>query len=177
MAALQANIGVIFQDFVRYQVTAQENIGFGRVEEVDDLTRIIAAADKGGAVPVIEKLPNGYQTMLGKTFEDSVDLSGGEWQKMALSRAFMRDAQILILDEPTAALDAKAEYDVYLRFAELTGGKTTIFISHRFSTVRMAQHILVLADGRLVEEGTHDQLMALGGSYAEMFTIQAERYR
>ncbi|MFZ4660386.1 MAG: ABC transporter ATP-binding protein [Caldilineaceae bacterium] len=177
VAALQANIGVIFQDFVRYQVTAQENIGFGRVEEVDDLTRIIAAADKGGAVPVIEKLPNGYQTMLGKTFENSVDLSGGEWQKMALSRAFMRDAQILILDEPTAALDAKAEYDVYLRFAELTGGKTTIFISHRFSTVRMAQHILVLADGRLVEEGTHDQLMALGGSYAEMFTIQAERYR
>ena len=177
VAALQANIGVIFQDFVRYQVTAQENIGFGRVEEIDDLTRIIAAADKGGAVPVIEKLPNGYQTMLGKTFEDSVDLSGGEWQKIALSRAFMRDAQILILDEPTAALDAKAEYDVYLRFAELTGGKTTIFISHRFSTVRMAQHILVLADGRLVEEGTHDQLMALGGSYAEMFTIQAERYR
>lgn len=176
-AALQANIGVIFQDFVRYQVTAQENIGFGRVEEVDDLARIMAAADKGGAVPVIEKLPNSYQTMLGKTFEDSVDLSGGEWQKMALSRAFMRDAQILILDEPTAALDAKAEYDVYLRFAELTGGKTTIFISHRFSTVRMAQHILVLADGRLVEEGTHDQLMALGGSYAEMFTIQAERYR
>ena len=177
VAALQANIGVIFQDFVRYQVTAQENIGFGRVAEVDDLARIMAAADKGGAVPVIEKLPNGYQTMLGKTFENSVDLSGGEWQKMALSRAFMRDAQILILDEPTAALDAKAEYDVYLRFAELTGGKTTLFISHRFSTVRMAQHILVLADGRLVEQGTHDQLMALGGSYAEMFTIQADRYR
>lgn len=177
VAALQANIGVIFQDFVRYQVTAQENIGFGRVEEVDALTRIMAAADKGGAVPVIEKLPNGYQTMLGKTFENSVDLSGGEWQKLALSRAFMRDAQILILDEPTAALDAKAEYDVYLRFAELTGGKTTLFISHRFSTVRMAQHILVLADGRLIEEGTHDQLMALGGSYAEMFTIQADRYR
>lgn len=177
VAALHQNIGVIFQDFVHYHVTAQENIGFGQVNDLDNMARIMAAADKGGAVPVIEKLPNGYQTMLGKTFDNSVDLSGGEWQKVALSRAFMRDAQILILDEPTAALDAKAEYDVYLRFAELTAGKTTVFISHRFSTVRMAQHILVLDDGRLVEEGSHDTLMAHGGQYAEMFTLQAERYR
>lgn len=175
--ALQQNIGVIFQDFVRYHLTVQENIGFGQVHAVADLARVMQAAEKGGAVQVIDKLPYGYQTMLGKTFDNSVDLSGGEWQKIALSRAFMRDAQLLILDEPTAALDARAEYDVYLRFAELTANKTTIFISHRFSTVRMAHHILVLADGRLVEEGTHDTLMALNGPYAEMFNVQAERYR
>ena len=114
---------------------------------------------------------------MGKTFDNSVDLSGGEWQKIALSRAFMRDAPILILDEPTAALDAKAEYDVYLRFSELTVNKITVFVSHRFSTVRMAQHILVLANGRLIEEGAHDRLMALNGQYAEMFNVQAERYR
>jgi ATP-binding cassette, subfamily B, bacterial len=177
VAALQQTIGVIFQDFVRYQVTAQENIGFGQVNYVDDIDRITQAAEKGGAVPVIAKLPHGYQTLLGKTFDHSVDLSGGEWQKLALSRGFMRDAQILILDEPTAALDAKAEYEVYQRFADLTANKTTIFISHRFSTVRMAQHILVLATGRLIEEGSHDFLMALAGQYAEMFNVQAERYR
>ena len=175
--ALRQNIGVIFQDFVRYHLTVQENIGFGQVHAVADLARVMQAAEKGGAIQVIDKLPYGYQTMLGKTFDNSVDLSGGEWQKIALSRAFMRDAQLLILDEPTAALDARAEYDVYLRFAELTANKTTIFISHRFSTVRMAHHILVLADGRLVEEGTHDTLMALNGPYAEMFNVQAERYR
>ncbi|MEM7532541.1 MAG: ABC transporter ATP-binding protein [Chloroflexota bacterium] len=173
---LQRNIGVIFQDFVRYELTALENIGFGQLAQFDDIVRVKQAAEKGGAASVIDKLPNHYQTMLGKTFDNSVDLSGGEWQKMALSRAFMRDAPILILDEPTAALDAKAEYDIYKRFAELTASKTTFFISHRFSTVRMAQHILVLDDGRLVEEGSHDTLMALGGQYAEMFTIQAERY-
>lgn len=177
VAALQQTIGVIFQDFVRYHLTVQENIGFGQVHAVADLARVMQAAEKGGAVQLIDKLPHRYQTVLGKTFDDSVDLSGGEWQKIALSRAFMRDAQLLILDEPTAALDARAEYDVYLRFAELTANKTTIFISHRFSTVRMAHHILVLADGRLAEAGTHDTLMALNGQYAEMFNVQAERYR
>ena len=141
------------------------------------MDRVVRAAEMGGAVPTIDRLPAGYATMLGKTFEESVDLSGGEWQKMALSRAFMRDAQILILDEPTAALDAKAEYDVYKRFAELTASKTTLFISHRFSTVRMSRHILVLEDGRLVEQGAHEDLMALAGQYSEMFNLQAERYR
>ncbi|MEZ4706817.1 MAG: ABC transporter ATP-binding protein [Caldilineaceae bacterium] len=174
---LRRQIGVIFQDFVRYDLTAKENIGFGQVEHLAETERIVAAADKGGAVPVIEKLADKYETVLGRTFENGTDLSGGEWQKLALSRAFMREAPIQILDEPTAALDALAEYEVYNRFAELTTGKTTIFISHRFSTVRMAQQILVLDDGRLIEEGSHAELMARGGQYAKMFTAQAERYQ
>lgn len=173
---LRRTVGVIFQDFVRYHLTARENIGFGQLDQVQDAERIGRAADKGGALPVIEKLPKGYETLLGRTFEESVDLSGGEWQKLALGRAFMREAQVLILDEPTAALDALAEYEVYQRFAELTADKTTIFISHRFSTVRMAQQILVLEQGRLIEEGTHAELMACHGQYAKMFTTQAERY-
>lgn len=174
---LRRQIGVIFQDFTRYDLTAKENIGFGQVEYVEEIERIARAADKGGAVPVVQKLADGYETVLGRTFEDGADLSGGEWQKLALSRAFMREAQILILDEPTAALDALAEYEVYNRFAELTTGKTTIFISHRFSTVRMARQILVLDNGRLIEEGSHQTLMAHQGQYAKMFTAQAERYQ
>ncbi|MEZ4861080.1 MAG: ABC transporter ATP-binding protein [Caldilineaceae bacterium] len=174
--ALRQRMGVIFQDFVRYHLTAKENIGLGELAHSDDLERIIEAAAKGGAVPVIERLPSQYETFLGKTFEAGVDLSGGEWQKLALSRAFMRDAQILVLDEPTAALDALAESEVYQRFAELTAEKTTIFISHRFSTVRMAQQILVLEDGQLIEKGTHRELMDHQGQYAKMFSTQAERY-
>lgn len=177
LADLRRQIGVIFQDFTRYDLTAKENIGFGQVEHLDEIDRIMQAADKGGAVPVVQKLADGYETVLGRTFEDGADLSGGEWQKLALSRAFMREAQILILDEPTAALDALAEYEVYNRFAELTTGKTTIFISHRFSTVRMAQQILVLDEGRLIEEGSHQTLMAQQGQYAKMFTAQAVRYQ
>ncbi|MEZ4683632.1 MAG: ATP-binding cassette domain-containing protein [Caldilineaceae bacterium] len=177
LADLRRQIGVIFQDFTRYDLTAKENIGFGQVEHVDEMARIVQAADKGGAVPVVQKLADGYDTVLGRTFEDGADLSGGEWQKLALSRAFMREAQILILDEPTAALDALAEYEVYNRFAELTTGKSTIFISHRFSTVRMAQQILVLDNGQLIEEGSHTDLMARQGQYAKMFTAQAERYQ
>jgi len=177
LADLRRQIGVIFQDFTRYDLTAKENIGFGQVEHVDEMARIVQAADKGGAVPVVQKLADGYDTVLGRTFEDGADLSGGEWQKLALSRAFMREAQILILDEPTAALDALAEYEVYNRFAELTTGKSTIFVSHRFSTVRMAQQILVLDNGQLVEEGSHTDLMARQGQYAKMFTAQAERYQ
>jgi ATP-binding cassette, subfamily B, bacterial len=176
LADLRRAVGVIFQDFVRYHLTARENIGFGQLEYVADPERIGRAADKGGARPVIEKLPKSYETLLGRTFEDSVDLSGGEWQKLALGRAFMREAQVLILDEPTAALDALAEYEVYKRFAELTAEKTTIFISHRFSTVRMARQILVLENGQLIEEGAHAELMAHNGQYAKMFTTQAERY-
>ena len=175
--SLYREIGVIFQDFVRYDLSAQENIGFGQVEFVNDLERIARAADQGGAREVIDKLPCGISTILGKTFDKGVDLSGGEWQKLALSRAFMRDAQILILDEPTAALDALAEYEIYKRFADLTSDKMTIFISHRFSTVKVAQHILVLQDGQLIEEGTHEELMTRDGQYARMFNVQAERYR
>jgi ATP-binding cassette subfamily B protein len=177
LADLRSQIGVIFQDFVRYNLTAGENIGLGQLEYMDDLKRVAQAADRGGAAPVIGKLADGYATILGRTFENSVDLSGGEWQKLALGRAFMRDSQVLILDEPTAALDALAEYEVYRRFAELTAGRTTIFISHRFSTVRMAQQILVLADGHLIESGNHAELMAHNGRYAEMFKVQAERYQ
>jgi len=174
---LRRQIGVIFQDFVRYDLSARENVGFGQVEFVDDLERVAHAAAQGGARPVIDRLPRGFDTVLGRTFDEGVDLSGGEWQKLALSRAFMREAQVLILDEPTAALDAFAEYEIYKRFADLTAGKMTIFISHRFSTVRVAQHILVLQGGRLIEEGIHDELMDLDGQYAKMFNTQAERYR
>lgn len=174
---LHKKIGVIFQDFVRYHLTAQENIGFGQLEYVEDAEQVANAAQKGGAAGVIDKLPSGYTTMLGKTFEGGIDLSGGEWQKIALSRAFMRQSQILILDEPTAALDALAEFDVYTRFNDLTKGKITIFISHRFSTVRMAQQIIVLQDGKLTEMGSHEELMTLNKHYARMYNAQAERYR
>ncbi len=165
---LRRQIGVIFQDFVRYQLSARENIGFGQVEFVEDQERVVRAADWGGARSLVENLPRGFETILGRMFDEGVDLSGGEWQKLALSRAFMREAQILILDEPTAALDALAEYEVYRRFMELAAGKTTIFISHRFSTVRIAQHILVLHEGKLIEEGTHETLMALDRQYAKI---------
>ena len=168
---------LIFQDFVRYDLSVRENIGFGQVEHMADQERIVQAAEKGGARSVIDQLPNGFNNILGRWFEGGEDLSGGEWQKIALSRAFMRDAQILILDEPTAALDALAEYEVYRRFADLVASKTAIFISHRFSTVRVADHILVLQQGRLIEEGSHDQLMTLDGQYAAMFSVQAEPYQ
>ncbi len=170
------SIGVIFQDFVRYDLSARENVGLGQVEFVDDLARVEQAAQLGGAAAIVDRLPNGFDSVLGRTFEGGVDLSGGEWQKFALSRAFMREAQILILDEPTAALDAFAEHEIYQRFAQLTEGKITVFISHRFSTVRIAQRILVLQAGRLAEEGAHHELMALQGEYATMFEIQARQY-
>jgi ATP-binding cassette subfamily B protein len=173
-ADLRNEIGVIFQDYVTYQLTARENIGLARIE---DMPLITDAAEKSGAHPVIADLPSGYDTLLGRWFEQGHQLSGGEWQKVALARAFMRDAQILILDEPTASLDARAEYDIFLRMRELTAGKTAVFISHRFSTVRLADRILVLEDGRLVEQGSHDELMALDGLYAELFSLQAASYR
>ncbi len=174
---LYREIGVIFQDFMRYEMTAHENVAVGRIEEIGNSEQIAAAAHKSLADEVIAKLPGKYDQMLGRRFEDGVDLSGGEWQKLALARAYLRDAQLLILDEPTAALDARSEFEVFERFAELTGGKMALFISHRFSTVRMADRIVVLADGRIIEDGSHEQLMALGGQYAEMFELQAASYR
>jgi ATP-binding cassette subfamily B protein len=174
---LYKEIGVIFQDFMRYEMTARENIGVGQIEEVGDLPRLQDAARKSLADQVVERLPQKYEQMLGRRFEGGVDLSGGEWQKIALARAYLRDAQVLILDEPTAALDARSEYEVFQRFAELTAGKMALFISHRFSTVRMADRIVVLEAGDIVEEGTHDQLTHMGGRYAEMFELQAASYR
>jgi ATP-binding cassette subfamily B protein len=174
---LYREIGVIFQDFMRYEMTARENISVGRIEELANTEAIVAAAHKSLADDVIAKLPDKYEQMLGRRFEMGVDLSGGEWQKLALARAYLRDAQLLILDEPTAALDARSEYEVFERFAELTEGKMALFISHRFSTVRMADRIVVLAGGQIAEDGNHERLMALGGRYAEMFELQAASYR
>jgi ATP-binding cassette subfamily B protein len=174
---LCSQTGVIFQDFMRYEMTARENIAVGRIDYLTDDQRIHAAAEKSLADGVIERLAGGYEQMLGRRFEGGVDLSGGEWQKLALARAYLRDAQVLILDEPTAALDARAEFEVFQRFNELTTGKLALFISHRFSTVRMAERIIVLENGSISEEGSHDQLMARGGTYAGMFELQAASYR
>jgi len=174
---LYREIGVIFQDFMRYEMTARENIAVGRIEQVHDLPLLRQSAQKSMADEVIGKLPHGYEQILGRRFEGGVDLSGGEWQKVALARAYLREAQILILDEPTAALDARSEYEVFQRFAELTAGKMALFISHRFSTVRMADRIVVLENGRIAEDGDHEQLSRLGGRYAGMFELQAASYR
>jgi ATP-binding cassette subfamily B protein len=227
---LRASVGVIFQDFVRYAMRFDENIGVGRVDSVrEHLDRLEAedvrlslqdmsanggrpresgsadaarangshpssrstaapigveshpaiagAAEQSLAASMLPRLPLGYRQMLGRRFENGVDLSGGEWQKVALARAYMRDAQILILDEPTAALDARAEYEVFARFSELVAGRMAVLISHRFSTVRMADRILVLTGGQIVEDGTHEQLVARGGLYQELFDMQAEGYR
>ena len=174
---LRANTGVIFQDFVRYHLTAAENIAVGRIEAREDRARIVEAAERSLADEVIAKLPKGYDQVIGKRFRTGVDLSGGEWQKIAIARAYMRDAQLLILDEPTAALDARSEFEVFQRFKELSGGRTAVLISHRFSSVRMADRILVLADGEVEAMGTHEELLAEGGRYAELFELQATGYR
>lgn len=174
---LRQEIGVIFQDYMRYDALALQNIGFGRINELGDQERVVRSAEKSLAAAVIDGLPAGYQQMLGRRFEGGVDLSTGQWQKISLARAYMRDAQILILDEPTASLDARAEFQVYQRFVDLTAGKMAILISHRFSTVRMADRILVLEHGRIVEQGSHRQLVAVGGKYAELFEMQAAGYR
>jgi ATP-binding cassette subfamily B protein len=171
------NIAVIFQDFMRYDMTAWENIAVGQIHARENLAEVELAAKKSLAEGVIKKLPQGYDQMLGRRFETGVDLSGGEWQKVALARAYLRDAQILVLDEPTAALDARSEHQVFERFAELTKGKMALLISHRFSTVKMADRIIVLERGVIAEEGRHEQLMARGGRYAEMFELQASSYR
>jgi ATP-binding cassette subfamily B protein len=175
--SLCQEVGVIFQDFMRYEMTARENIAVGRIEFLDNMNLIHEAAEKSLADGVIQKLAGKYEQMLGRRFEGGVDLSGGEWQKLALARAYLREAQILILDEPTAALDARAEFEVFERFNELTRDKMALFISHRFSTVRMAERIIVLENGSIAEEGSHDSLMARGGQYAGMFELQAASYR
>jgi ATP-binding cassette subfamily B protein len=177
LEALRAEVGVIFQDFVRYDLVARENIGVGRIEAIGDSTRIEDAATKSLAAQVVAGLEKGMEHMLGRRFDGGANLSGGEWQKIALARAYMRDAQVLVLDEPTAALDARAEYQVFQRFSELTAGRMAVLISHRFSTVRMADRILVLGGGEVLEDGTHEQLVAAGGRYAELFSLQAAGYR
>jgi len=177
LESLRRNIGVIFQDFVRYEFILKENIGVGQVEGLGDEARIREAARRSLADSVATRLEKGYDQVLGRRFDGGVELSGGEWQKVALGRAYMREAQVLILDEPTAALDARAEYEVFLRFSELTKGKMAVLISHRFSTVRMADRIIVLRGGELVDQGTHEELLARGGLYAELFSLQAAGYR
>ena len=177
LQSLHQRFGVIFQDFVRYQFSVKENIGFGQVEELENQERIEVAADKGGATEVIAELPEGYETVLGRRWNRGHELSGGQWQKIALSRAFMRKAEVLILDEPTSALDAEAEYEIFLRFRELMQGRVAVLISHRFSTVRMADRIVVLSEGRIIELGSHEELMAHNQSYAHLFNLQAEGYR
>ncbi|MGI8919336.1 MAG: ABC transporter ATP-binding protein [Pyrinomonadaceae bacterium] len=214
LESLRRNVGVIFQDFYRYDLRFDENIGVGEIEEVRDYFDsteglngmlspegrlataaygsqtdsintdgdatppiIISAAEKSLAASLLPRLPERYGQILGRRFQGGVDLSGGEWQKVALARAYMRDAQVLILDEPTASLDARAEYEVFRRFAGLMAGRMAVIISHRFSTVRMADRIVVLDEGRVVEEGTHDALVIRGGLYSELFSLQAEGYR
>jgi len=158
-------------------LTAGENIGIGNVEQVNNEPAVIQAAEQGQADTIISQLSDEYQTLLGRHFDGGTDLSGGEWQKIAVSRAFMRDAEILILDEPTAALDAESEYTLFQRFNMLTQGVTTLLISHRFSTVRMADRILVIDEGKILEEGTHEQLMNKGGRYATLYRMQSEKYK
>jgi ATP-binding cassette subfamily B protein len=174
---LRQRIGVIFQDFVRYHLPARENIGFGQIEKLAGMEQIIEAARKSGAHSIIENLPEGYETMLGRWFHGGHELSVGQWQKIALARAFMRDAEILVLDEPTASLDAETEYEIFRNFQELTEGKMAILISHRFSTVRMADRIVVIQKGRLAELGSHRELLRQEGIYARLFSLQAEGYR
>ena len=173
---LRDAVGVIFQDYVKYHLTATENIAVGLIDERNNETRIKEAARQSLADRVIENLPNGYQQMIGRWFKQGTNLSGGEWQKIAIARAYMRDAQLLILDEPTASLDARAENEVFRRFVELTFDKCAVLISHRFSTVRMADRIVVLHEGKLLEHGTHDELLAVGGRYSELFQMQAAGY-
>jgi ATP-binding cassette, subfamily B, bacterial len=177
LVSLRQNIGIIFQDYLRYQMRVTDNIAVGNIVEKENSDMIVSAAEQSLAAELVSRLPAGYDQMLGKRFQEGMELSGGEWQKVALARAYMRQAQVLILDEPTSALDARAEYEVFQRFAALTKGKTAVLISHRFSTVRMADRILVLQRGELIEAGSHEELIARQGKYAELFALQAKGYQ
>lgn len=177
ITALRLNMGIIFQDYIRYQMTLSQNIAVGNIREIDNVGLIKKAAQESLADELAEKLPEQYEQWLGRRFNDGIELSGGEWQKVALARAYMKDAQVLILDEPTAALDARAEYEVFHRFAALTKGKSAVLISHRFSTARMADRILVLNEGTVLESGTHEELLTINGRYAELFKLQAMGYQ
>jgi ATP-binding cassette subfamily B protein len=168
---------VIFQDFFKYEFTLKENIAVGNIDEIDNQERIIKAAQLSLADEVVEEMPDGYDQQLGRRFVRGQELSGGQWQKVALARAYMKDANVLVLDEPTSALDAKAEYDVFERFINLTKGKTSIIISHRFSTVRMADRIIVIENGQISSIGTHEELMESKGLYSELFQLQAAGYQ
>ncbi len=174
---LRSNIGIIFQDYIKFQLKASENIAVGNIALVAERIAIEESAQKSLADTVIETLPNRYDQLLGRRFEEGTELSGGQWQKIALARAYMREAQLLILDEPTSALDARAEHEVFVRFAELIVGKSAVLISHRFSTVRMADRILFLENGQLLEFGSHEELLAQNGKYAELFYLQARGYQ
>jgi ATP-binding cassette subfamily B protein len=175
--ALRHEIAIIFQDYAHYHLTARENIWFGNTALSPNDERVIAAARRSGADGVISALPHGYDTILGKRFANGEELSIGEWQKVALARVFMRDAQIIVLDEPTSSMDAKAEYEAFQSFRQLVSGRTAILISHRFSTVRMADRIYVLKQGSVIEGGTHEELVSMGGTYAQLFEMQAQHYR
>jgi ATP-binding cassette subfamily B protein len=175
-SALRARMAILFQDFVRYQLSASENIGFGNGRLVDDQAAIVEAAKSAGAHEFLSALPEGYETMLGPEFYGGVDLSGGQWQRVALARAFLRDARLIILDEPTASLDPRSEVELFARVRELFAGRTVVLISHRFASVRMADHIYVLEQGQIVEHGSHTELMAVEGTYAHLFTLQASAY-
>ncbi|MFL5811030.1 MAG: ABC transporter ATP-binding protein [Flavisolibacter sp.] len=177
LSELRTQTGVIFQDYLRYQMSASQNIAAGNISQKENRELIISSARQSLADAVVQKLPGKYDQPLGKRFNQGVELSGGEWQKIALARASMKDAQLLILDEPTAALDARSEYEVFQRFSELTKGKTAVLISHRFSTVRMADRILVLDKGELLESGSHEELLQRNGRYAELFRLQAAGYQ
>lgn len=177
LTELRKNVGVIFQDYIRYQMTVSQNIAVGNIDEKENRELIVQSAKKSLADRLVEKLAGKYDQALGKRFNQGVELSGGEWQKIALARAYMKEAQVLILDEPTSALDARAEYEVFQRFSELTKGKTAVLISHRFSTVRMADRILVLDKGELLEIGSHEELLNKQGRYAELFNLQAMGYQ
>ena len=174
---LRKNIGIIFQDYLRYQMSFAQNIAVGNIDELNNRPLIELSAEKSLANVLADKLPQKYEQALGRRFNNGIELSGGEWQKIALARAYMKEAQLLILDEPTAALDARAEYTVFQRFAELTKGKTAVLISHRFSTVRMADRILVLDKGQIIEIGSHEELINRNGHYAELFLLQAKGYK
>jgi ATP-binding cassette subfamily B protein len=180
VSSLRSHIGAIFQDFAHYDLTAHENIGFGNIQHIDDPERIALAAAQVGIDETIKALPQGYQTILSRWLADigeGTELSGGEWQRVALARMFMRNADVLVLDEPSAALDAQAEHDIYQALVELVRGRTSLLISHRLNTVRMANQVAVIENGHIIESGSHDELFLQGGTYANLYNLQAERYR